>query len=411
MDKFTQKGKDEGLPEQRAPKPPGAKGPQAPPKPKVDPNRPGEQGVEDPTKTELEETPHEPSPEEKAALEKQQQQAAKEKDQEPRVDDKGVRKDPWKLVENYRARYRDAVRELDEVRSKGAPNGEPPAEWKTKYDAIEARNKELENEISFTNYTKSKEFIDQYQAPYLAAWKEAVYALSGLKVRFEKNDPETGETAVTERDMTQDDITILANMKPEDARKEMKARFPEDWAEVKSHVDKVRAISNAQNAHLEERRKSSGEWQKQQTEQHQAAISARVQENRKIWADIIAEDQKKFGFLRPIEGETQRNEWLDKATAFIEDALKSNAMDPRLSPEQRQEVLRKHVAMRNRAIGFSVLNHENKTLKAKVAELEKSLAQYQESEPTAGQGRGREGTAMEVSTLDQAAEGLRKYAR
>ena len=396
------------MPEARpneTPRPPGA------PKPKVEHARPGEQGVGDPTEEELAEGQAQAVKEEEQTQEQQDQQPPKEKDEEPRVDEKGRRRNPWDLVNNYRSRNRELTKEIDELRSKGGTNGEPPAEWKAKYEAVEKRNKELEDEIGFTNYTKSKEFIDKFQAPYMAAYKEAAYALSGLKVRFEKTDQETGETVVTQRDMTQDDITILANMKPEDARIEMKMRFPEDWVEVKTHVDKVRAMANAQNTHLEERRKNGGEWQRQQQEQRTQLLQNMVAENRKTWGDLLAEDTKKFAFLRPVDGDTARNERLEKATKFIEEALKVNAMDPRLSPEQRREVLRKHVAMRNRAIGFSVLNHENKTLKAKVAELEKSLKQYAESEPAAGEGRGREGTAMEVSTLDQAAEGLRKYAK
>lgn len=406
LGKFTKS--DKGLPEARPnepPRPPGA------PKPKVDPARPGEQGVNDPTAEELAEGEAQAPKEDEQTTEQPDQQPPKEKDEEPRVDEKGRRRNPWDLVNNYRSRNRELTKEIDELRSKGGTNGEPPAEWKAKFEAVEKRNKELEDEIGFTNYTKSKEFIEKYQNPYMNAYKEAAYALSGLKVRFEKTDPETGETAVTQRDLTQDDITILANMKPEDARIEMKMRFPEDWVEVKTHVDKVRALANAQNAHLEERRKNGGEWQRQQQEQRTQFLQNMVAENRKVWGDLLAEDVKKFEFLRPVEGDTARNERLEKATQFVEEALKVNAMDPRLSPEQRREVLRKHVAMRNRAIGFSVLNHENKTLKAKVAELEKSLKQYAESEPAAGEGRGREGTAREVSTLDEAAAGLLKYAK
>jgi hypothetical protein len=233
-----------------------------------------------------------------------------------------------------------------------------------------------------------------------------------LKVQFVQVDPETGESVkAAERDFGTDDLTVLARMKPEDARKEMKARFPEDWAEVKMHVDKVRALANAQNAALEERKGKGGEWQKAQMEQRQQALKAVVSENQKAWSDIVAEDSKKYEFLRPVDGQPERNARLEKAAAFVEEALKVSAMDPKLSPEQRREVLRKHVALRNRAIGFSVLNHENRVLKARLAEVEKTVKQFEQSEPSQGDARGREGLAQEASSLDQAAMGLLKYAR
>ena len=52
--------------------------------------------------------------------------------------------------------------------------------------------------------------------------------------------------------------------------------------------------------------------------------------------------------------------------------------------EERDAIIKAHAALRNRAVGFSVLKHENVSLKAKVAELEKAIAEFQASEPTGG---------------------------
>lgn len=404
MGKFTKSDKPTGLPEARPNKPPAARA-------LKETERPGEQGVEDPMEAEATpETEQTPPPEAKVE-EEQQQQPPKDKDEEPRVDEKGRKRNPWDLVNNYRSRNRELTKEIDDLRSKAGGDGQLPGEWKSKWELMEKRNKELEDEIGFVNYRKSKEFVDTFEKPYQTAWQEALQALSGLKVKFQRTDQETGEVIPEERDLTSHDITILAGMDPSAARQEMKARFPEDWVEVKTHVDKVRALANAQNKHLEERQSKGGEWQKARQQEQQQMVSALVAENKKVWTDTIAEHVKKYDFLRPVDGDVARNDRLEKSVAFVEEALKVNAMDPRLTPEQRREVLKKHVILRNRAIGFGVLSHENKALKGKLAELEKTLQQYQASEPGAGDGRGREGLSQEPSSLDAAAAGLLKYAR
>ncbi len=397
MGKFTQKEK--GLPEARPNKPPAV------PKPKPEPNRPGEKTVEEDMDQEAkdETPPVEP---------KEEEQPPKKQEDEPRLDEKGKKRDPWTLVNNFRKRNQELAFENDELRSKTAgANGELSGEWKSKWEAMEKRNKELEDEIGFVNYRKSKEFVETYEKPFKTAWTDAARSLAGLKVKFQRTDPDSGELTTDERDLTSDDISILAQMDPSAARMEMKARFPEDWVEVKTHIDRVRALSMAQNEALAERQGKGGEWQKQQREAYQQAMGAVQAENRKHWDEINAEHVKKYEFLRPVEGDTERNEKLAKATEFVESALKASAIDPRLSPEQRREVLKKHAALRNRAIGYSVLAHENRTLKTKMAELEKSLAAYQESEPGAGEGRGRDQSGTEPSTMDAVAAGLLKYAR
>jgi hypothetical protein len=115
----------------------------------------------------------------------------------------------------------------------------------------------------------------------------------------------------------------------------------------------------------------------------QAKQKARSEEAAKVWSQVNAEAVEKYDFLRPVEGETERNEKLDKATAFVENTLKMN-LNQAKTVEERDQIIKAHAALRNRAIGFSVLKHENTSLKAKVAELEKAIAEFQASEPSGG---------------------------
>jgi hypothetical protein len=104
----------------------------------------------------------------------------------------------------------------------------------------------------------------------------------------------------------------------------------------------------------------------------------------RIWNEAHTQAREKYDFLRPVEGDTARNAALSKAEKFVTESFGGNPADPNLSAEQRTDVIKRHAAIRNRAIGFSVLKHENAALKAKLAEREAILAGYAESEPGVG---------------------------
>ncbi len=360
------------------------------PVPEAKPNTPTPEPKPDETAT-----PQETPPEDAAA------QAAAEAEN-PLGDGKKV--SPWKLVNHYKNQHAILQKEVAELRTRTA---EPPKEHVEKMSQIEQRNAELEKEIAFVNYRKSREFIEGFQKPYEQAWSEALQSLNGLQLQWANT--ETGD--VQRRDLTPQDIQALVTMEPGTARAEIKARFPDDHAEVKQHVDKIRAMTNAHNKQLEEHQTHGVEWMKQRKEQYHKAIQGIHESNKELWQQANQEHVDKFEFLRPVDGQDERNEKLTKATEFVDGAMAARANDPSLSPEDRAAAVRKHVALRNRAIGYSVLSYENKSLKSRIAELEKNLADYQASEPGIGEGKGHEGQMAGGDPIENAAMGLSKYAR
>ncbi len=306
---------------------------------------------------------------------------------------------PWTLVNTYKTRLSTLEKENAELRTKA---GEPPKEVTERMSAIEKRNQELEQHIRFVDYSKSQEFVDKYQKPYEEAWSRAIGGLKGLQVKLGA-DPTTGQEMA--RDLTPQDIAALANMDPAAARMEIKNRFPEDVAEVRGYIDKIRDLAEAQNKALEEQKTKGGEWQQKVGHQHQAAQEA----NAKLWKQYSDESVAKFDFLKPIEGDDERNSKLEKAVAFVSDALSSKANDPNLTEEQRANVIKKHVALRNRAIAYSVLMHENKQLKAQLAEKEEALKAYGESAPTDGEGKGKQPAGNGDVTIEGVAAMLSKF--
>lgn len=327
------------------------------------------------------------------------QEKEPEGEAETEVPNLGKRPSPWKLVEHYKGLNSNLQREIAELR--GKTNGELPKEHAERFTALQKRNEELEQHIRFVDYSKSQEFVEKYRKPYEEAWSRAVSGLKGLKVQF--TDPNTQE--VVARDLTPQDIASLANMDPAAARLEIKNRFPEDAAEVRGYVDKIRDMAYAQDQALEAQKTKGGEWQTQQAEKMKAAHEA----NSKLWAQFSKEAAEKHAALRPVEGDDERNMKLEKATAFVQKALSSKASDPNLTEEQRAEVIKQHVAVRNRAIAYSVLMHENKALKAQLAEKEAALKAFDESAPTDGNGKGKQNTGMGDISIEGVAAMLSKF--
>lgn len=358
MERFTD-------PDAEEPKPPGA--PKSPAKPAKPAAKPAE--AEEPeAKLDDEAKPgEEAKPEEKPGPEG--------KPGEPAAEKPG-KTSPWKLVESYKKSNAQLQQEIAELRTSMKP-GELPKEHQEKFAAIEARNKELEDEIRHVNFSKSKEFAEQYQKPYEEAWVNAIADLKELVITNEDG---------SSRAATAQDLIALSNMPLGQARATAKEWFGDSADDVMAHRRTIRDLSDKQTKALEESKKGGSERDQQRTAEMQAKQKARSEESAKVWKSVNEEAMAKYEYLRPVEGETERNEKLEKAQKFVDETLKRSVNSAK-TEQERDEILRSHAAVRNRAIGFSTLKHENASLRARVAELEKSMSEFQASEPSGGEPR------------------------
>ena len=353
MERFTD-------PDAEEPKPPGA--PKTPAKP-AKPAAKAADGEETEAKLDDEAKPEgEAKPEEKPGPEGK-----------PSEPEKPGKTSPWKLVESYKKSNAQLQQEIAELRTSMKP-GELPKEHQEKFSAIEARNKELEDEIRHVNYSKSKEFAEQFQKPYEEAWTNAIADLKELVITNEDG---------SSRAATAQDLIALSNMPLGQARATAKEWFGDSADDVMAHRRVIRDLSDKQTKALEESKKGGSERDQQRQVEMQAKQKARSEETAKVWAQVNAEALEKYEYLRPVEGETERNEKLEKAQKFVDETLKKN-LNQAKTVEERDAIIKAHAALRNRAVGFSVLKHENVGLKAKVVELEKAIAEFQASEPTGG---------------------------
>lgn len=378
-------------PADAAPKPAPAKATDEPTKPQGDPL----EGDEAPPKPEEKPEVEAPKPGEEAAP-KTDEAAAKAGTQ---PDGKGGKVSPWKLVDTFKARVLTLEKELAETRQRVSD----PAQLESlnkRIEAAEKRRAELEQEIVYHNYAKSEEFNEKYQKPYQEAWAKAVSELGELEV--------LGEDGAPARKATAQDLLALSNLPLGEARKAAKAWFGESADDVMAHRRRIRDLSDAQTKALEEARTKGVEHFKRQGEDAQR-LSAEVTS---LWQKFNAEDSGKHEFLQPKDGDEDRNAALTKATALVDKAFSESPHDPKLTTDQRAAIVRRHAAVRNRAIAYSTLKLENTRLKTQLAEREAKLKEFESSAPSNGDAGGRANGASKapLDPMEAAKQRLRASA-
>jgi len=362
-------------PDEEEPKPPGA--------PKSDKPKPAAKPAAKPAEAADPENAEQPENEEGKEGEEGKTDPKLGPDGKPLPpESKAGKTSPWKLVETFKSRAVKAEARVAELEAAHKP-GELPKEHQERFAAIEERNKVLEDEIRHVSYSKSTEFKEKYQQPYEEAWMNAVADLKELTI--------TNEDGTT-RVANAQDLIALSNMPLGQARATAKQWFGDSADDVMAHRRTIRDLSDKQEKALEASKKGGGERERLRQEEQQARQKAHQEETGKVWKQVNDEATAKYEYLRPVEGEVERNEKLEKAVAFVDATLKSNLGQAK-TPEERAKMIAAHAALRNRAIGFSVLKHENTSLKARLAELETSLKEFQDSQPEGGQRRPAGGEA------------------
>lgn len=288
------------------------------------------------------------------------------------------KQNPWKLYREVKAQNEVLERKLAE--SGKSPMAETEkAEYLARIEKAEARIKAHEDELRFKAYEKSEEFKSKYDAPYNEAWQKHMNDLRGISI--------TGEDGQT-RPMEVKDILDLVNLELGDARDLADTKWGKFASDAMQARKEIRDLFHARSKALEEARKTGEEREKQTTERQ---LKWKVDTDKHIkttWEtanQAALADPNNGEFFKPAEGDETRNQLLGKGFALVDKAFAENPMDPRLTPEQRAEIVKRHAAVRNRAAAFGPMKYIISKLKAKLAELEKANGQFKDSTPpTAG---------------------------
>lgn len=318
--------------------------------------------------------------------------------------DEKKKTNPWKLVDEHKAARLKAETELAELR-KAQIDPVKSKEQEERFKTIEQRNKELEDEIRYVNYQKSSEFKEKYQKPYEQAWSKWMSELGELMV--------TDSASGAERPIKADDILELVNLPLQKARQRATDVYGAFADDVMSARKEIRSLFDAQQTALEEARKTGEGWHariQQEAKQRQQAMSKELSDNWRKFNEAAVADERYGKFFKPVEGDEDGNKRLSKGFEMADKAFAVNPFDPRLTPEQRAEIVQLHSAVRNRAAAFGRLSVQNQRLEAKVKELSAELDKYKAVEPPAAGGQEQKKESGHSSAHDEVFSALRKFA-
>lgn len=292
-----------------------------------------------------------------------------------------------KIKEEYEPKARRVTEleaKLKEIESRGDDKAA-----QERISAIEKRNAELENHIRFVDYEKSKEYQEQFEKPYQDAWATALRELKGLTMTVE--DPNGGDP--TSREVTAADIAYFANLSPADRRKEINRLFPEDKEEVKRHINQLSFLAEKSESAKQKAKQESEAHAKTDAEQRQQSQANRV----KLWRETNESLATKYPkWFAKADDDAEGNTLFDRGTALADLAFNPTDLTPDrvdLLPKAFKEQIASgkpftpaqltqlHAIVRNKASNHDRLAHQNKALAARVAELETTVKQYEESGP------------------------------
>lgn len=285
---------------------------------------------------------------------------------------------PWKLVDTYKQRLATLEKQVAEAKTSALAE-EAKKEYLDRITKLEDQNKQYAEEIRYVNYTKHPEFVEKYQKPYEAAWKRAVSELSEINL----TDPNSGQA----RPATPQDLMALVNLPLGKAREVANTLFGDFADDVMGHRKEIRNLFDAQNQAIENARKEGADREKHQRElsdRQQREVTDTIVKTWEAENSTIQQDPQLGRFLTPSEGDEEGNTRLQKGFELVDKAFSENPLDPRLTPEQREVAVKRHVAVRNRAAAFGRLVQMVGKLEAQNAALMKELEQVKGGTPQTG---------------------------
>lgn len=292
----------------------------------------------------------------------------------------GKKPSPWKLVDEYKGKLSKAEQELADLRKNQLPENDRKA-FQERAEKAEARAAALEKEMAFHDISQTEDFKRDYVKPYEDAWHKAMADLKGIKV----NDPQGGE-----RDIHPNDILTLMQTPTVQARHLAEEVFGEYANDVMNKRNEILGLFEKQQKAIHDA-KEGGVAKKKAEAEAQAKAQATIKaEINTIWQrenQAVIADEKHGQFFKPREGDERWNTSLQKGYELVDKAFSVNVEDPKLTPQQREEIVRRHAAVRNRAAAFGALRGEVESLSAQVKALTDELAQYKDTEPPNGAGR------------------------
>lgn len=270
--------------------------------------------------------------------------------------------------------------------------------------ALTKRLSELEDHMRFVDYTKSKEYVEQFQKPYEDTAKSAEAHALSLKV--------TGEDG-TKRNLTAQEFWSIVRMPdPDDAVEAAEALFGQGSLKAGQVIERRNDIIKAYTAMKGAESKYRAEGA-ERTKQQQAALAAQQKQAQEQWTqratkfrDLNKAGESHDGMKDVFVAAPEDAEGAKLLQEYRHEADRAFANGAPLAEGEQQwnddEILVKHSVIRNRAGAFPYVVRQYRNAVAKIKELEAAIAGYKKSEPTDGSVRGGEEQQPQGNVFQQA---------
>lgn len=286
--------------------------------------------------------------------------------------------------------------------------GEPvdPVQTQARIKTLEERNKELEQRIALVDYEASQEFSTKYDQPYRQMWQRAVSAFSQLTVKEPAGEDDMGNPTFNARAATEADLIKLGAMPLSELDEAAANLFGASAPRAVQYIERLRDLAESRQTALTEAKTRAGEWKNQQELQSKALQKSRAT----AWDEVNKGLAQKFPkAYNPEDGDVEDKAAHEKGFALADLVFLGHGS---LTPEQIETLpasfketmkagkpLNEMQKVQLHALArLKIANHERllagrKKDKARIAELEKALAEYEKSEPGGRPSVPREGGA------------------
>lgn len=347
----------------------------------IDPRDPAQQQPEAPK------TPDPNAPAEKPKVETKPESAADpdappedKRPVDPADPDNKKKLSPWRLLDHEKQARLKAESELQELRKGVVPEAERTAITE-RLTAAEKRRAELEEEITYVNYSKSQEFQDKYQKPYEDAWKRAMGELGQLTI----TDPGTQQA----RNVTAADFQQVLNMPLGEARKFANEVYGDFADDVMLYRAEVMKLWQTQESALRDARENGSKRETDRQQKFQAAQREIAQDIQRTWkaANEAARTNPEFGhFFTPKEGDDEGNKLLESGYGFVDKAMSESPAQPGIDSKERARRVKQQAAIRNRAAAEPRTRKWLAKAENEIKRLQGELDKFKSSTPPAGGG-------------------------
>jgi hypothetical protein len=290
------------------------------------------------------------------------------------------------------------------------PKADPEkAQLQEKLTAAEKRVAEYEETIRYTDFTKSQEYKDKYETPYVAAFNEGRAVVSKLKI--------TDTEGMERKGMAEDFDRIMSIQDPDAAAQAIEELFgsgPRANMVVQARAKALEILNRATEAEADWK-KNGSERTKQQQEQTKTFFKKVVDSCKQIWDKHYAipfQDEKVKWQYTPEENNAREAKLFEDGKKLASEAFHHlNAYDPSLTDEQRESVISKHAEVYNKATAYDMLVHRLARYKKELADAKKKLKEIEDTAPPPGGGQRGSASQPAAKGWEAARQSLMKRVK